>query len=104
MCDELCGRDLELLKLPKGWTEDVRHAVLNVIGIVRIAMLTGREFLIREGDVPSARIHRLETEVAMLREELRINGARMKRIDPHRRPQYLPTERMAILELRAMRG
>jgi transposase InsO family protein len=40
----------------------------------------------------------------MLREELRINGARMQRIDPRRRPQYARVERMAILELRAMRG
>ena len=104
MCDELCQEDLESLPLPKNWTETVRHAVLNVIGIVRIAMLAGREFLIQEGDVPGAQIHRLETEVALLREELRIVAARMKRIDPHRRPQYLPVERMAILELRAMRG
>jgi len=28
----------------------------------------------------------------------------MQRIDPHRRPQYTMVERMAILELRAMRG
>jgi hypothetical protein len=28
----------------------------------------------------------------------------MARIDPHRRPQYPPTERMAILELRAARN
>ncbi len=28
----------------------------------------------------------------------------MARIDPHRRPHYPPTERMAILELRAARG
>ena len=104
MCDELCQEDLESLPLPKNWTETVRHAVLNVIGIVRIAMLAGREFLIQEGDVPSAQIHRLETDVALQREELRIVAARMKRIDPHRRPQYLPAERMAILELRAMRG
>jgi len=66
MCDELCQEDLESLPLPKNWTETVRHAVLNVIGIVRIAMLAGREFLIREGDVPGAHIHRLETEVASL--------------------------------------
>ena len=104
MCDELCQEDLESLPLPKNWTETVRHAVLNVIGIVRIAMLAGREFLIQEGDVPGAHIHRLETEVALQREELRLVAARMKRIDPHRRPQYLPAERMAILELRAMRG
>ena len=76
MCDELCEQDLELLPLPKDWTENVRHAVLNVIGIVRIAMLTDREFLIREGYSHVAQFHRLETEVATLREELRINGAR----------------------------
>ena len=40
----------------------------------------------------------------MLREELRINGNRMQRVPPHRRPQYTAMERMAILQLRAMRG
>ncbi|MDP7301516.1 MAG: hypothetical protein QGG09_00345, partial [Pirellulaceae bacterium] len=78
--------------------------MLNVIGIVRIAMLAGREALIKDGDMKEARIHQLESEVAMLREELRINGSRMQRIAPHRRPQYAAVERMAILELRAMRG
>ena len=58
----------------------------------------------QNGDVKEARIHQLESEVAMLREERRINGARMQRIDPHRRPQYTAVERLAILELRAMRG
>jgi hypothetical protein len=46
----------------------------------------------------------LEVELAMTREELRLVGVRMKRIAPHRRPQYTQVERMAILELRAMRG
>ena len=67
-------------------------------------MLSGRELLIEEGNVPQAQIHQLETEVALLREELRIVAARMNRVDPHRRLQYPPIERMAILELRAMRG
>jgi putative transposase len=67
-------------------------------------MLAGREFLIQNGDAPQAHIHRLETDVALLREELRLVGSRMACIDPHRRPQYPPMERMAIMELRAMRG
>ena len=104
MDDEHHEHDLEALPLPKGWTENVRHAVLNIIGIVRIAMLAGREFLIEEGHVLQARIQQLETEVAVLREELRISGGRMRRIDPHRRPQFSPVERMAILELRTMCG
>ena len=40
----------------------------------------------------------------MLREELRIKDARMSIIAPHRRPRYAPTERLAILEVRAARG
>jgi hypothetical protein len=103
MRDEVCQQDVEL-PLPTNWHSSVRHAVLNIIGIVRIAMLVGRESLIENGDVHEARIHQLESEVAMLREELRINGARMQRVVPHRRPQYTSVERMAILQLRAMRG
>jgi len=41
MSDEICGQAVESLQLPKGWQSSVRNAVLNVIGIVRIAMLTG---------------------------------------------------------------
>ena len=104
MCDVVCLNDVESLRLPKGWQSFVRNAVLNVIGILRIAMLVGRESLIKNGDVQEARIHQLESEVAILREELRINGARSQRVPPHRRPQYTAVERMAILQLRAMRG
>jgi transposase-like protein len=104
MCNEVCQQDVESLPLPKDWRSFVRNSVLNVIGIVRIAMLNGCEALINNRDVKEARIHRLESELAMTREELRINVARMKRIDPHRRPQYTTVERMAILELRAIRG
>jgi len=87
MSDEICGQAVESLRLPKGWRSHVRNAVLNVVGIVRIAMLAGREASINNGDAKEARIHQLESEVAMLREELRINGARMKRVPSHRRPQ-----------------
>ena len=101
MCIEV---DNLSIPLPKDWSKSIRSAVLNIIGLLRIGMLAGREFLIREGDPNIAKIHRLETEVAMLNEELRIIGARMERIPPHHRPHYLAVERMAILELRAMRG
>jgi transposase InsO family protein len=104
MCTERCDDELESLPLPKGWSKTVRHAVLNVVGLVRVAMLAGREILIQNGDVLEAHVHRLETEVALLREELRVIGTRMARIAPKRRPQYSPVERMAIMELRAMRG
>ena len=99
-----CEEEIDSLPLPKNWSHYVRHAVFNVIGIVRIAILSSRELLIQNGDVLEVKIHRLETEVAMLREELRILGSRMNRIPPQRRPQCSPVERTAIMELRAMRG
>jgi transposase InsO family protein len=49
-------------------------------------------------------LERLTATVALLREEIRIKDVRMARISPHRRPQYPPVERMAILELRAAQG
>ena len=39
----------------------------------------------------------------MPREEIRIKDARMARIGPHRRPHYPPTQRIAVLELKATR-
>ena len=41
MCDNQCeeDEDIESFPLPKGWSKIARHAVLNVIGIVRVAML-----------------------------------------------------------------
>ena len=104
MPDEIHEEEAESLRLPRNWHTSVRSAVLNVIGIVRIAMLTGREALIKNGDTTDARIHQLESEVATLREELRIISARMRRVPAHRRPQYTGLERMAILQLRAVRG
>ena len=47
---------------------------------------------------------RLKQETQLLREELRIKDTRLAKIDPRRRPYYPPTERMAILELKAARG
>ena len=64
MCDELREGEIESLPLPKDWAESVRHAVLNVVGIVRLAMLSGRELLIQEGDAAQAQIHRLEWGLA----------------------------------------
>lgn len=104
MPKETHQQDADSLPLPRDWSATVRNAVLNIICIVRIAMLAGREALVQKGDVLYARVHQLESELAMTREELRLVGARMQRLPPQRRPQYTKVERMAILELRALRG
>ncbi|PHS03761.1 MAG: hypothetical protein COA78_17350 [Blastopirellula sp.] len=101
MHDELTE---ESIPLPKNWSQSARHSLLNVFGLVRMSMLAGRKYLLNQGLNSTAHIQRLETEVALRREELRILGARMKRVTSQRRPQYSLIERMAILVLRAMRS
>jgi putative transposase len=51
-----------------------------------------------------AELDQCEHEISFLREELRIKDARMERVPAQRRPHYPPSERLAILELRAARG
>ncbi|MBI2375940.1 MAG: hypothetical protein HYV07_18245 [Deltaproteobacteria bacterium] len=48
-----------------------------------------------------AALDQAKTELALLREELRLKDARL---DAGKRPHYRPAERLAILELRAARG
>ena len=95
------------LPLPKGWPERVRSAVLNAISLAQFSIIYTRSWA---ANSRNARIRlkqqndRLRQEVALLTEELRIKDARMLRIQAQRRPHYPPTERLAILELRAARG
>jgi len=95
------------LPLPRGWPRRVRSAVVQVISLARTSLALSQswasESLNRElrrraeGD-------RLQAETQLLREEIRIKDARMEQLEAHRRPHYPPTERLAILELRAARG
>src|SRR5262249_20924230 len=52
----------------------------------------------------SAQKDQLDQEIRLLREEIRIKNERLARIPASQRPHYRPTERLAILELRALRG
>jgi transposase InsO family protein len=81
--------------------------VLHVISLAQFAAAHTRGWA---ADSVNARVRlkaeldRANQELLMLREETRIKDARLARIDPHRRPHYPPTERMAILALKATRG
>ena len=52
----------------------------------------------------AAKSDRLQQEAEILREEIRIKDTRMAKLNPLRRPYYPPTERMALLEFKAIRG
>ena len=93
--------------LPRGWKPSVRSAVLHVLSLAQYAAVYTRGWAadsVNRRVRLQADLDQASQEIALLREEMRIKDARLARIDPHRRPHYPPTERMAILELRAARG
>jgi putative transposase len=80
---------------------------LHVISLAHYAIAAARGWAANSINARvrlAAKNDQLKQEVQLLREELRIKDARLARIDPRRRPFYPPTERMAILELKAARG
>src|SRR5436309_2594083 len=94
------------MALPKSWTRRVRSAVLHVVSLAQYSLAYVRGWAVNSTDPRlrlKAEFEQLQQELALLREEIRIKDARMAQIAPHRRSHFPPTERMAILELRAAR-
>lgn len=95
------------IQIPKDWNKHVKSAVLHVISLAQYATAYTRSWA---ADSSNARMRltaeneRLDQEIALLREEIRIKDARLARVPAHRRPHYPATERMAILALRAARN
>jgi transposase InsO family protein len=97
----------QTIPLPKGWSRHVRSAIVHAVSMATIAFTHA---LARVANNPDAQIRaqveidRLQREVDLLLEEARIKDARMERLPAQRRPHYPPSERLAILELRAARA
>jgi len=95
------------LPLPRGWPRLVRSAVIQVISLARTSLALTRGWASNSMNPQlrrQAEADRLQEEIQLLREEIRIKDARMEQIEAQKRPHYPPTERLAILELRAVRG
>ncbi len=93
--------------LPKDWSDSLRLGFLSTVSLAHRAVTVVNSWR-SNSRIPSVRsaadFERLESEVALLREELRIKDARMARIPAASRPLYPPTERLAILALKAARA
>ncbi|HEX2870960.1 MAG TPA: DDE-type integrase/transposase/recombinase, partial [Polyangiaceae bacterium] len=97
----------EPVPLPDEWPEQTRSGLLQALGLLRVAVYTVRGWA-ENSPLAKARlqgeVERLETEVALLQQELRLKNARMARIEAARRPHYTPVERLEILMLGVTRG
>ena len=103
----LGNRSCPRIPLPRQWPSRVRSGVLHAISLAHFSLTYTRSWAANSWN---ARIRlkqendRLQAELTLFREEMRIKDARMLRVPAQRRPHYPPTERLAILELRAARG
>jgi putative transposase len=93
--------------LPKHWPRRVRSAVVHAVSMANVAFTATQARTENHFNAHTrlqATNDRLQRQVALLFEELRIKDARMERLPAQRRPHYPAIERLAILELRAARG
>jgi putative transposase len=95
------------IPLPNHWPRRVRSAIVHAVSMANVAF-TATQAQTENQFNARARLQatndRLQRQVALLLEELRIKDARMERLSAQRRPHYPAIERLAILELRAARG
>ncbi len=95
------------LTLPRGWPRRIRSAAVHAISLSNFALTTALGWAAQSLNPRlhlRADLERLQNEISLLREEIRIKDARMLHIEAQKRPHYPPTARLAILELRAARA
>ena len=95
------------IPLPRAWPSCVQSAILHTIALAQYALVYARSWAadsINPRLRQMAELDQAHQEIALLSEQIRILNARMESIPPQRRPHYPPTERLAILELKAARG
>jgi transposase InsO family protein len=90
--------------LPRNWPRSVKSAMMHVISLAQYATMYTRSWAANSVNPrlrQKADLDERDQEIARLREHIRILLARIGRIPAHQRPQYPPTDRLAILELKA---
>ena len=84
------------IPLPRDWPSRVKSAILHVISLAQFTIAYTRGWAVdsinprlrRNGELDQA-----DQEIALLREQMRIQNVRAEMIPPHRRPFYPPTDR-----------
>jgi len=95
------------LTLPRGWPHRIRSAAVHAISLADFALTTAFGWAAQSLNPRlrlRAELERLQNEISLLREEIRIKDVRMQHIEAQKRPHYPPTARLAVLELRAARN
>ena len=93
--------------LPKNWSKNTKLAFLNAVSLAHRAIVVAHSWCANSripGIRRTAEIEHLKAQLALSQEIQRIKDARWSHIPPEKRPHYPPTERLAILAIRAAQG
>jgi transposase InsO family protein len=95
------------IPLPKDWTDLIRRAMIHAVSLAHFDIICAWSRT-ADSDIQTVRlkgeIDKLQTELALKENQLRIMSIRVSRIPAKNRPHYLPTERMEILNHKAACG
>jgi len=91
------------IRLPDQWPNHVKSGILHAISLASAAMAAAHGWAAGRQSLAS-QLEQARQEITLLREELDIKDGRWARSRTRRRPHYLPTQRLRILQLRAARG
>jgi len=78
--------------------EKVKSSLLNIISLAHYAIVHTRSVCANSPIATirlKGKLNRVENEISLLKEEIRIKDARFMRIKPRSRPHYSPLERSA---------
>ncbi|MCF6177199.1 MAG: integrase core domain-containing protein [Victivallaceae bacterium] len=97
----------QYIPLPKDWPDLIRRAMIHAVSLAHFDIICAWSRT-ANSEIQTVRlkgqIDKLQTELALTQNQLRIISLRFRRVPAKNRPYYLPTERMEILNHKAARG
>jgi len=95
------------IPIPENWPPLIRQAMLHAISLAHVSIVCSwsraADSAVRNARL-TAKIDKLETELARKENQLRIIAERFRRVPAKKRPYYQPMERMDILAHKAACG
>ncbi|MFA7230304.1 MAG: helix-turn-helix domain-containing protein [Victivallaceae bacterium] len=92
------------IPLPENWPTLIRQAMIHAVSLAHFDLICAWSRAADSGIQNvrlKAKLDKLQTELAQKNNQLRIMSARLSRVPAKKRPYYLPTERMEILNHKA---
>jgi putative transposase len=91
------------IPIPENWPALIRRAMIHTVSLAHFDIICAWSRA-TDSNIQQMKLDKLQTELALAENQLRIMSLRFKRVPAKNRPYYLPTERMEILNHKAACG